>query len=417
MEGVLEAGLVIAKDPRRRREATGETITYLLEAGYQPTDIAAFISGLRTRLESLAVMVTPVPPMTAEFSTDEVGFEDLLSSEVRYGRPEQIVVDVESLTAIHRLRKGRSSRRIEDSRALFVTTNMHVVAAARKQFADDYHGGCIPVAIGANDLAAIAWLKQPGTMPDLPAKIILADSYAALCPPDDAAWQSYLKRIRDEEQKGQVTPDDYRILRHDLQVRAVLLHRSLETGETFAEGDVHQVLARAKDNIAAEVRADLDAARVELERRGKEIAETRAREASAQARTKELESITARRQAALVERVSKAVTWSAARVPLLVLATVIVIGAWMVLPVPLGPNLEHWTGAGRIAACGVVAIFTFGGVFGIFGIDAWVGVAALERRLAPRVRSWVEVWISRVLTPSPESPSGNAHDAAGSGEA
>jgi hypothetical protein len=70
MEGLLEAGLAIVRDPRRKRAATGETISYFLEVGYQPSDVAAFISGLRARIESLDVILTEAPPMTEALSTD-----------------------------------------------------------------------------------------------------------------------------------------------------------------------------------------------------------------------------------------------------------------------------------------------------------------------------------------------------------
>jgi hypothetical protein len=284
---------------------------------------------------------------------------------------------------------------------VFVTTNMKVVAAARRQFADEYRGGCIPVAIGANDLAALAWLKQPGTVPDLPAKIILADAYAALCPSDDAAWQAYLQRIRTEEANGGVTPDDYRLLRHDLQVRTVLLHRSLETGESFAEGDVHEVLARARDNIAAEVRADLDSTRTALERRDEELAAERAERALADQRAADAEAErdaaraeAARRQEKNVARVADTLTWVLARLPLLFVVAGIVLAAWMTLPAPLGPQLAHWHGWVRLGSCGLVVLFATAGIFGLFGVDVWVGVRYFEGVIGPRIRRRVDGWMA-----------------------
>jgi hypothetical protein len=408
MEGILEAGLAIVRDPRRKRNATGETISHFLEVGFQPSDIVAFIGGLRSRLESLDIIVTPVPQVTMALSTDEVGFEELLKAEVNYGRREQLVVDVNSLTAVHRLRKGRGTRRLEDSKAVFVTTNMKVVGAARKQFSDDYAGGCIPVAMGANDLAALAWLKQPGTVPDLPAKVIVADAYAALCPPDDGAWQAYLQRIRTEEANGGVTPDDYRLLRHDLQVRTILLHRSLKTGEPFAEGDVHDVLARARDNIAAEVRADLDSARTNLGLRDGELEAERAQRALAEERAAKAEAerdaarvAADRRHDESVARVADKVTWTLARIPLLVVAAGIALASWMVLPAPLGPDLELWHGWIRLVAGTLVVAFCAAGCLGLFGVDVWAGVRFLERRLAPRVHTRVKGWMSAQREVSP----------------
>ncbi len=156
MEGILDAALAVVRDPRRKRSATGETVTNFLEMGYQASDVAQFQVTLRNRLAGLGVAIRDTPTVTVDLSTDERKFEELLKDHVTYSHDGQLVADVNSLTAVHRLRRGEATRKLEQCRALFVTPNMAVVAAGRKQFSDLYHKDCIPVAIGTNDLVAIA---------------------------------------------------------------------------------------------------------------------------------------------------------------------------------------------------------------------------------------------------------------------
>jgi len=66
----------------------------------------------------------------AESRTDETSLEETLDSRIGYDNPLARVRDVDSLSAIIRLRRGGQPSNIEDSKALFVTTNIEIVRAA-----------------------------------------------------------------------------------------------------------------------------------------------------------------------------------------------------------------------------------------------------------------------------------------------
>src|SRR5207249_4866764 len=104
--------------------------------------------------------------------------------------------DLDSLTAIYRLRQGEFPYRLELSRAIFVTTNSSLAKASSRFFREEYGDAAsrVPHCTLDHVLAMIVWLKTPLKAPNLPRVRIIADSYAALNPPV-ALWKEYLDEI------------------------------------------------------------------------------------------------------------------------------------------------------------------------------------------------------------------------------
>ncbi|MBI3662002.1 MAG: hypothetical protein HY234_02990 [Acidobacteria bacterium] len=58
--------------------------------------------------------------------------------------------------------------------------------------------------------------------PDLPRRRLIADAYAAMEPPDEL-WKAYLVEIARLETKGEISAEDYMLLRHVLSAKAALM--------------------------------------------------------------------------------------------------------------------------------------------------------------------------------------------------
>lgn len=403
--GVFEACVGFLRSGRSR-EAVMPMVEFCLQNRIGPSQIEARIERLEDALEGLDIEVENVPAYHAAVSVDEDKFEKILQKRVNYRRAEARVKDVGSVTAIFRKRGGRPQRKIENARALFVTTNPRLVMATRQFFKEDVGQHEVPLCLLDHELATVTWLKRPTQAPDLPRKQILADCYAALYPSDEL-WRKYLDEVERLRADEKLSEDDYFILRYSVDARRALMHQTLGSSTAFSVGTIDEVLERARRTAQAEVLRE--AARA-AER---EDAQSEARERESIAHRKSLEDYeaqllelkeqreedrraterrlrdTAVRQAHVVARLVSAF-----------LALVAALALLSALPFPFS-NLVR--GAPRwivlvLSVLGLIAL-----ALGFF--NTWIGVSirdlagAVEGRLA----SWLESRLRRKFLP-PRAP-------------
>ena len=125
----------------------------------------------------------------------------------------------------------------------------------------------MPIAVTDHSLTTILWLKKPMAAPDLPRKHIVADCYAAM-EPSDNLWRKYLAEISSLQSRGDISSDEYYLLRASLQARTELVNLTMGDEGTFVEGTPQEILERTKQSIKAE-----EAAKVVMERTLRERAE------------------------------------------------------------------------------------------------------------------------------------------------
>lgn len=250
----------------------GETTEYMLSAGWGRSDVVELKDNLEARLASLGVHVRDKPEHSVAWTLDEERLEEILNSEVRYRSHNALLRDLDSATAIYRIRRGREFRHLEQAKGIFVTHNTALVRAVRKYFKiEEDQRDTVPLCIPDYVLTTVLWLKEPLAAPELPEHAILADCFAAMRP-DDALWRKYVDKIEQLRERESVTADDYVLLRQSLSVRSLIMYQTKEKVESFTEGTVEQVLAKARDNIAS---AALEEAAAERKLRTEAAAELR----------------------------------------------------------------------------------------------------------------------------------------------
>src|SRR5829696_6125248 len=177
----------------------------------------------------------------------------LLQTEVGYRRREALLRDLDSLTAIHRLRGGELRRRIERSDAVLVSNN-YSLARAGKTFFDSLYGASgVPLCMLDSRAAAIAWLMSPVQAADLPRRQVIATSYAALSPPD-AMWRKYLSEVRKLASRGDLSEDQVALLAFSPEARLALMNETDGDVGAFGEGTVPRVLQHARQTAQAETK-------------------------------------------------------------------------------------------------------------------------------------------------------------------
>jgi hypothetical protein len=352
-----------------------QTIEYLLEEGLEASDVDFLIARLSKVLHSLRIQVVDRPAPDTTLTVDEARLEEVIQGEVHYRRPEALKHDLDAATAIHRLRGGELHRGFEYARAIFVTTNVPLARGVRYFFDELYGGQGVPLCFLDHHFGTLLWLKKPTAAPELPRDLLIASCYAALNPPD-ALWHRYITEIERLRQRGDLTEDDYHLLRFDVGSKSSLLTLTGGSQDAFLEGTVPEILKRARANARREAEE-----RVEAEALRAEKAETAQRET---ARTVEAAREDRRAQYRIVgNRFGAMARWTILGVGFLIAGVLtalsyIGLAGWPVLVVALI--------AGLASGLGVLDL----------GVGKWLRTWALSAdvlistNVANRLERWIE---------------------------
>jgi len=395
---VLSAAAYAVRNYENLRRAVGPVTQYMIDSNYSASDVELIIARLERSLHALRIHVKDKPPHSESLGVNEVKLESILQEEVGYAREQALFHDLDSVTAIYRLRRGEVQLHIESCRAIFVTSN-HAVARASARFFreeyEDYSGSVVPTCLLDHLFTTIVWLKKPLAAPDFPRKRIIADCYAAMNPPD-RLWRMYLEAIDRLRRRGDVSKEDYDLLRLSAPARGALMDLTWGDSEVFTEGTVREVLERAQAAARAEtesaLRAEERALRAEKEK-GRE-AEREAQIRLEQAR-EETEAVVreykAQRQAqldhirTLSTRVGRWVATSVGAIGLVLLAVATFLGLFL-------PDLPGgwWMPL-------IVAMFVFLGIAELANVIQGTTLVAASRRLEVAVAGAIERTMKRLV--------------------
>jgi hypothetical protein len=246
--------------------------------GYSRTDVIMLSNNLERDLEALRIRVVDKPAHAErEHQVDEDALREKLEESINYSRPQQISRDVDSISAIMRLRRGRQPFRLEECRALFVTTNSTLAVATQQYFFDGSNTRAVSPCLTDYALTNLLWLKRPTAAPDLPRKRIIADCYAATRPTEQL-WRLFLAEIEKLNQGGEVTLDEYLMLRHSLGAETALMDVTMGEEKGFTQGTVPEVLERVRSNMEAKKQAEVDAEKASREVAERELEAARERD-------------------------------------------------------------------------------------------------------------------------------------------
>jgi hypothetical protein len=304
MRGVLYFSAVTMARGEMGTQYSSST-EYFLQTGHTASDVELYAVRLDKDLARLRVTVVDKPaygpPERYRHVIDEVALAQLLDREVRYPREGPLARDVDSISAVMRLREGERSALCEESRALFVTTNTSLAEACQRFFYDEDAPYAVPPCVTDRDLTTILWVKMPLGASGLPRKRMIADCYAAM-QPEPRLWHRYVDEIERLEKTGTFDHEDVLLLRHSLEARHALMELTTGEEDALARGAVPEILERAR----AKIRGGLES-RVESAVRDKSAAE--AETAALRKRDQDRRSRVARCSTRYAGAVARTVSW------------------------------------------------------------------------------------------------------------
>lgn len=232
--------------------AFGRSIQFFSSHGFTASDIKLLISTLERTIESLRIRVVDKPNFNDyQYVINEDNLGAILRDKVKYPREGALTRDVDSISSIYRIRKGQSYFGIEDSKAVFVTTNNTLARTINEFYYQDHDNSTVSPCITDFSLTNIVWLKTPTKAPNLPMKRVIADCYAAI-QPDDALMSRWIREINKLNDRGVLTTEDYYFMRFSDEARKALVEYSLGDLDAVSEGTVPEILQRAKKIITEE---------------------------------------------------------------------------------------------------------------------------------------------------------------------
>lgn len=258
VKGILDRSSRNAARGARTGTHRRPTDTHFASEGATSSDILLLAQTLEDDIAHLHIAIVEKPGVSSALTVDELDLEATMEDQMSYQSRDALLNDLDSLTAIHRLREGRSSSRLETCRAILVTSNGGLARIGQSFFV---RGGDHqwPVAITDHHLATLVWLKKPHTAPDLPRRQILADCFAAL-EPGKRLWDRYLIEIDRLKAAGKASESDLMLLRYSTEAERSLMDRTLGNPAHVSSATVAEVLEAIKTEMITSPNSERDAA-------------------------------------------------------------------------------------------------------------------------------------------------------------
>ncbi|PQG42420.1 hypothetical protein CUS80_14115, partial [Enterococcus faecium] len=234
-----------------------DTIKFFIDSGYAPEDIDIMIHSIPQKLlEELNINIdseeytdSRISTELYEYFTDEAGLADVLRDSLNYRKDsfeQALNNDVKTVSMILRMRSGYKTLNIEDSKALFVTTNKTFAKTVR-DFMKSTEVNYIPPVLYDSMLTNLVWLKDPGLAPDFPQKRLIANCYAAITP-TERFWKKYLDESEKLFNKEKIiTKEDLIILRYASLAEKIIMDETKGDAELIDSETVEGVLLKIEE--------------------------------------------------------------------------------------------------------------------------------------------------------------------------
>jgi hypothetical protein len=170
--------------------------------GWTITDVREFIINIERTLQEHGIQIRWVKDVKLDRYTPE---EDMAKAIKRYKPDQNRFHQNHDLAAIAKIKeiRGKDIRKIEDSAALFLTSDLRLsrfnLEMGHKQ------NGTISETVSDRLLTSILWLKNPNTKPPLKS-IIAAHSRDLFI--NRRVWDKFYETLRELKKEGKIEDDD-----------------------------------------------------------------------------------------------------------------------------------------------------------------------------------------------------------------
>lgn len=229
-----------------------KTLEGLDRKNYTYSDVERLLDNLKKLLKKKHVEIEEKPSYE-DYAVviDEQGLEDYLKEKYKdkIEKKEKVLgPDIDSISAISRLRKGKYVTKLEESKAIFVTNNYDLIKYSNS-FLNKKEFGEISYSISDIELTTILWLKTFKTNPDLPKFKLIENARLALEPSNQIMerFKDVIEKMKEEELINDT--DVLENLKTNLYYKAELMEKIEGDGDNITNEVVRGIIDKQTENL------------------------------------------------------------------------------------------------------------------------------------------------------------------------
>ena len=229
-------------------------LRYFKEKGYHQSDVELFKAKIMEKMEKMGVRIADSPSIDPRYQIDETKLKNVII-EVYQANPRfeplekeyTIERDIRSISSIYQLRRDNKPFNLRRAKHIFITSNIGLAYAVTKFHKEEYSNDqfSIPPCVTDTFLGTVTWLNDPEKVEKITPMSILSLSIGAAMPSRDfiEKWQQEIRKLYE---KGNITEDDYILLRDSQLARELLDEKTLGDPELITSKTAMEILEEIK---------------------------------------------------------------------------------------------------------------------------------------------------------------------------
>ena len=238
---------------------------FFRQSGFNESDIQRFILRVDSTLARLGIKVFGGNQYleSRRHQIDEVNLQRII--ERLYSKTENgswddvtsdtVLKDVASISAVYRLRAGRTPTLLRQAEHVFVTTNA-ALARASGEILGNGSGRVLPACVTDTFVGTTLWIDSPEKAGLARRRQILADCHSAVRP--DASLEARIvAEARKLQEEGSINEDDYVLLTTSFVTKDLLSEKTMNDVEALDGRTAVQILQEIKGRARSEGESDV----------------------------------------------------------------------------------------------------------------------------------------------------------------
>lgn len=363
-----------------------KTLELLRSQGYDAIRLDTEIKTLRRTIENKGVTIKYGFSVKQRYQCDEVALEKAIAEN--FHKNKDLVHDTICISRVHNMRENRHIQDLSEQFSVFVTGNTGLAKYANGFFNRAKYRSAIPVVVSEQWLTIMFWLKNPDISNKLPTDQVIATAYSLLYT-DDKFWDAFLERLESITKRGDISEEDFILVRWDSDLLSAVHDVSVDVGEDFSEEDVFDIVEGIKRKYSQKSEQAIENLRKQKDEELARIQDEASQQLNAERSvTKDL----TKRHSALTEKIESlagiiAVTLSS--IFCLALLASLIIACVKALPEDLLPNYIKNASLPPALTTTIVIIAAIWGILSwTFGLDIRKVNRAMKDRIATRILNY-----------------------------
>lgn len=365
-----------------------KTLELLRSQGYDSVRLDTEIKTLRRTIESKGITVKYGFSAKERYQCDEVALEKAIAEN--FHKNKNLEHDTVCISRVHNMRENRHIKDLSEQFSVFVTGNTGLAKYANGFFGRNNYRSAIPIVVSEQWLTIMFWLKNPNISNKLPTDQVIATAYSLLYT-DDKFWDAFLERLESIAKRGDISEEDFILVRWDSDLLSAVHDVSVDVGEDFSEEDVFDIVEGIKRKYTQETEQAIEDLRKQKDEELARIQDEASQQLNAE---RSVTNDLAKRHSALTEKIeglAGGIAVALSSIFCLALLASLLIACVKTLPSDLFPD---YIKNASLPPALITAIIIITAVWGIlswaFGLDI--------RKVNHAIKDWVATRILNYFT-------------------